>query len=81
MECGMCCDTMTCCVQAPEEPAPPVIPPARTHSSSEFTVALMAATRPLLGLIPAGQQKFACYVSVPIERSALVLALLCVRLI
>ena len=78
---GACCETMTCCVQTPEQPTPPAVPPARTHSGSDFPVALMAAKRPLLCLIPAGQHDFVSHASVPLGRSLIALAILCIRLI
>ncbi len=44
-------------------------------------VALMAATRPLLGVFPAATQDFIPYASVPLPLYAVALELLCIRLI
>lgn len=81
MDCGGCCETMTCCIEAPEQQAPPAIPPVGQQSGSDLSIALMAANRPLLGLLPAGRQDFTSTASAPLGRSRDSLALLCIRLI
>ncbi|MEP6956573.1 MAG: hypothetical protein ABI883_07090 [Chthoniobacterales bacterium] len=76
-----CCADMACCVQTPAQPALPAVPASGQHASFDFSVALMAATRPLLGLLPNGLRDFFSTVSAPVGRSRDSLALLCVRLI
>lgn len=81
MECGGCCEAMACCVQEPEQPIAPAIPSSSQHAASDFSVALMAATRPLLWILPSGDHDFVSTASVPFGRSRDSLALLCIRLI
>ena len=72
---------MTCCIQTPEQNVPPAVPPVSTHSISEFTVALMASTRPLLWLFPVETNNFLPYGGGPLTFSAIALEMLCIRLI
>lgn len=79
--CGGCCEVMACCVQTPEPPAQPAIPAALQHSNLDFSVVLMAATRPLLGLLPAGERDLIATTHAPLGRSRDSFAMLCVRLL
>lgn len=81
MDCGGCCDETVCCPENPAQPAPPAIPAPGHNASADFCIALMAANRPLLGLLPAGRQDFISTARAPLGRSRDSLALLCVRLI
>lgn len=76
--CAMeCCAEMACCVQRPVQP----LPESGQHRSPDFSIALVASSRPLLGLLWTGQRDFCSTVRAPLGRSRDSLALLCVRLI
>ena len=81
LDCGACCESMSCCLQTPEQNELPAVPPISNHSGSEFTIALMAATRPLIWLIPVGVQDFVPHSSDRLALSVVALELLCIRLI
>ncbi len=79
--CGGCCEEKVCCEQTPAQPAPAAVPASGSPTSADFCIALMAANRPLLGLLPIGQHDFPFKASALLGRSRDSLALLCIRLI